>query len=332
MRIGLLDVGHGSSAVFHSTTSGRAVVVDCPPGHALPSYLRREQLSVIDHLFISHGDKDHCGGVAALLASGIRIRKLWINDDHYNDTRAFRAVGEVYSTARAAGTIIRRGYPHSDEDDVLWDDFRFQILTPRHERRLLAMDRNRSSVVLRVAYGEEARGVVLLPGDIDQAGFHDVADFLPDITCKWLVAPHHGGLAGTDRATAEFMQELMEVTDADSVFFSFGRASSQTRPRARIMSVIQGAKKPTQVRCSQLSLQCAEVHPLPSTTAGFQDLTSAGMLRGTPTSCAGTVILDSENDFEWSLGMSHDAFKAAVTDPERVPLCRAQPPTVAAAP
>lgn len=171
--ITLLDVGQGLAAVVR--TAHRTLVYDAGPrfgpqfdtGQAVVTpFLRREGLSRLDTLVVSHGDNDHIGGVASLLA-------------------AYPAVS-VYSSVpeRLPGTDARhcrRGMRWR------WDGVDFAILHPDADGR----QGNDASCVLSIATGDGQR--LLLTGDIERSAERLLlAAASGGLRARVLVAPHHG--------------------------------------------------------------------------------------------------------------------------------------------
>lgn len=167
----LLDVGQGLSAVVRTAThtlvydSGARFNARSDAGQrVLVPYLRQAGIARVDTLIISHGDNDHIGGSAALLAALPVDRRL--------SSVPERVPG---AAACAAGQAWE------------WDGVQFVMLHPSPDRRLTG---NNLSCVLRVV---SRHGRMLLPGDIaaraERVLLRDQEAQLPaDI----LVAPHHG--------------------------------------------------------------------------------------------------------------------------------------------
>ncbi len=283
MRIGLLDVGHGSCLVAYGAKE--AVVVDSPPGDTLVRFLRRNGVAVVRHVVITHADKDHCGGLVALLQSGIDVETIWILDDQKNVTGHYRRVVEAMRSARSVGnTLLKRGYPHSDAQPATWGKVRIEWLAPNHEDRMLSGERNTLSVGLRLVVG--GLGVAVVLGDMDSKGYARLR--LPrDLASQWLIAPHHGGLVGSETETQAMYDDLLSRTGARYVFFSIGRRRQQN-PQPALLDWLRRDYGDCYVCCTQLSRNCSQDLPAIRRDRG-------SISRGARTSpiecCAGTVVL-----------------------------------------
>ena len=167
----LLDVGQGLSAVVQ--TAGHTLVYDTgarlsarfDAGRAVVvPYLRHAGVARVDTLIISHGDNDHIGGSASLLAA-------------MPVTRVLSSVQERLANAEAC--LSGQGWE--------WDGVRFEMLHPDRDSPLTG---NNLSCVLRIV---SPHGRVLLPGDI--AAKAERAILLEregQLAAEVLVVPHHG--------------------------------------------------------------------------------------------------------------------------------------------
>lgn len=167
----LLDVGQGLSTVVQTARhtlvydtgarlsarfdAGRAVVVP---------FLRHAGVARVDTLIVSHGDNDHIGGSASLLAA-IPV------------TRVLSSVPERL----ANGEACHHGQTWE------WDGVRFSVVHPQAENRLAG---NNRSCVLRI---ENRFGAALLPGDIAAKAERDLLLHAGEqLRADILVVPHHG--------------------------------------------------------------------------------------------------------------------------------------------
>ena len=183
----LLDVGQGLAAVIQ--TARHTLVFDTGPrfsadfdtGQAvLIPFLRQQRLQAVDTLIVSHGDNDHIGGVASLLA-GLPVHRVL--------SSAPQLLASGQGQACQAGQSWQ------------WDGVIFTLLHP--QQTSAGGKENNQSCVLSVRSHYAA---VLLPGDIEREAEQSlITRFGNDLRADILVAPHHGSKTSS---TAEFISAV----------------------------------------------------------------------------------------------------------------------------
>lgn len=173
IKLTLLDVGQGLSAVVQTTNhvlvydTGAKFSATSDMGQSvLVPFLRSQGINKVDTLIISHGDNDHIGGAASLMAS-IHTEKLLTSVpqllSHYFPIQC--QTGQSWS----------------------WDEVKFSIISPQIGNN---SSENDSSCVLQV---QTQQGTVLLTGDIEAAAESWLVQAYRDkLKADVLVAPHHG--------------------------------------------------------------------------------------------------------------------------------------------
>ena len=203
----LLDVGQGLSAVV--STRNHRLIFDT--GAAYPSgfstanavvvpFFRASGWSSVDRLILSHGDRDHAGGVA-----------------HIRDQLA---VGEMFSgepgRVPGARACVAGQTWH-------WDGVRFEILHPASSD---TWSGNNASCVLQVS---NAAGTVLLGGDIEASVERRlVATMANRLRSDVVVAPHHGSSSSSTRA-------FIAATDPVYVLYPAGWANRYGFPSDEVV-------------------------------------------------------------------------------------------------
>ncbi len=180
--ITLLDVGQGLAAVVQTTH--HSLVYDTGPrfspefdtGQAVViPFLRRQGITRLDTLVVSHGDNDHIGGVSSLLGA-------------YPARAIYSSVPEQLPDASALS--CRQGQHWQ------WDGVEFSMLYPGSADTLSG---NNGSCVLRVEAANGQR--LLLPGDIERPAERLlVAKQGERLAAEVLVAPHHGSATSSSPA------------------------------------------------------------------------------------------------------------------------------------
>ncbi len=192
LDIYLLDVGQGTAIVVQ--TPGHVLLYDAGPAYAsgfdaggsvvLP-FLRRRGINRIDRLIVSHGDSDHSGGVASVIA-GVEVQELMAPAE--------------YSGVGAPDIYCRAGMQWQ------WDGVSFKVL---HPGPLLTAKSNNQSCVIAIE-GPSLR--VLLTGDIERSVERKlVAQYGPQLRSDVLLIPHHGSRSSSSYDFAWFTRPSTAV-------------------------------------------------------------------------------------------------------------------------
>lgn len=186
LRLTVIDVGQGLSVLVE--TAGHRLLYDTGPAmgpradagarHVLPLLWRRG-IYRLDGLVLSHGDLDHTGGAASVLA-GVRVG--W---------------GLGAPPVELPPGLAWR--PCVAGQHWAWDGWSFDMLYPDESERAAATSDNNRSCVLRIRRGGDA---ILLPGDLERPGEHALLDRLAsaDLAARVLVLGHHGSRSSTSAA------------------------------------------------------------------------------------------------------------------------------------
>src|SRR5690606_13721307 len=168
--------------------AGRTVVVP---------YLRSQGVARIDALVLSHGDTDHVGGTASVLA----------------ELEVARTIG---------GAPGIEGEPCRGGEQWQWSGVRFTLLGRGAETGRS----NDASCVLRV---DTAHGSILLPGDIERSGERALIERAADLLASTvLVAPHHGSRSSSS-------PEFLEYVGARHVLFAVGFRNPYRHPHPAVV-------------------------------------------------------------------------------------------------
>ncbi|MBX6377411.1 MAG: DNA internalization-related competence protein ComEC/Rec2, partial [Clostridia bacterium] len=195
LRAVFLDVGQGDAAVLH-LPGGRTVVVDAGPegpdgGGAVTRYLRRAGVRQIDLLVLTHGDADHAGGGAALLAA-FPVQRLWLGawstgDPAVPPLRAAAAHRGLTLTPPAPGTVLRPA------PGVVLEVLQ---APPAPGGPVRPERQNDGSIVLRVRYGLAS---FLFTGDLETGGEAVLLASGRALASTVLKAAHHGSDGSSGR-------------------------------------------------------------------------------------------------------------------------------------
>lgn len=165
----LLDAGGLASRTFDV---GRAVVV---PRLTLNRDPR------LDVLAVSHADRDHAGGAAAV------VRALQVGGFAWNgrdgEAHSLRELLPLIDARGVDGRVVAAG-----ERIDLGRELRLDVLHPAPD--FSGRGSNDGSLVLRLVW--RGRPLALLPGDVERAGIRALLDSGSELSADLLVLPHHG--------------------------------------------------------------------------------------------------------------------------------------------
>lgn len=205
----LLDVGQGLAAVVrtaHHTlvfdTGARfSDSFDMGAAVVLP-YLRIQGVDFLDMLLISHGDNDHSGGAASILAGIPVVELLSSEPQRFNTLAGHCRAGQTWN----------------------WDGVEFRILHPDESPQWHG--NNGCCVLLVQAQG----GSVLLPGDIEaDAERQLLAAHANALHAAILVAPHHGSRTSST-------QDFISAVAPRYVLFPVGYRNRYNFPRSDVVA------------------------------------------------------------------------------------------------
>ena len=204
----LLDVGQGLSAVVR--TADHVLVYDTGPkftsgsdtgGEVVIPYLVSQGIAAPDLTVLSHGDSDHSGGLASLMAVYPKMPVITGAGDRYPQfTRCTR--GQRWE----------------------WDGVSFEVLYPDAEAPLGGND---ASCVLKVS---GAGGSLLLTGDIMKKSERRLLELGPGaLRSGVLVAPHHGS---NSSSSASFVAAVSPAV----VLFPVGYRNRWAFPKTEVLA------------------------------------------------------------------------------------------------
>jgi competence protein ComEC len=217
----VLDVGQGSAVLVR--TAEHALLYDAGPIYSTQSdagqrvvvpYLRATGVGRLDAMVISHRDKDHSGGVAAVQAA--------------------LPIARTLSSLPELG-----GEPCSAGQHWAWDGVRFDILHPQaadydvEETKQPAQKTNSMSCVLKVSTENRS---VLLTGDIEARDEKAIIErSASQVRADVLLVPHHGARASSSPG-------FIEAVGARDVVFSAGYRNAFNHPRPEVLERYIGSR------------------------------------------------------------------------------------------
>ncbi|KIR13168.1 ComEC family competence protein [Pseudomonas fluorescens] len=294
----VLDVGHGNATVL--SDNGKVVLIDTAERAKIQGFLQEAGIKDIDLLIISHSDQDHIGGLINILSNDeYNVKRLVVNSDSIKDSALWDDVIYLVDQKEREGKITVDGAvgpPKINGWEQVTEELYVEIVSPSRAMLLSGAGRamphedkkltsNSVSVVVRVLY--RAVPVALIAGDMDRIALDVIMENSTDISAKYLVFPHHGGLPGNADVNM-FTADLLGLVKPSAIVFSNGR-SKFNNPSPVIVRSALGLMPDVHIMCTQLSKTCcAEVERLDFSPHVY----SLGAKLGA--SCAGSVQIDLE--------------------------------------
>lgn len=175
----VFNVGQGDCMLLR-TPSGKRVLIDTGPDTSVLSHLTRVLPAFdrsIDLLVLTHGDRDHSGGLRSVLER-IAVASILIHPEDLS-------LPGVSDLLLGKGIAVLHPDPNVDIDlggstvlDVVW---------PPTEKDIAS--RNDRSIALRIL---TPKSTALLTGDIEQNAEHQILRSGADISADLLKVAHHG--------------------------------------------------------------------------------------------------------------------------------------------
>jgi competence protein ComEC len=218
LSITQLDVGQGDSAVAE-LPDGRTLVIDTGKnGYAAAAFLRYRGIRRIDAIVLSHGERDHAGGLRYLLSS-FNVSEVWDNGNVIPE--GYLPEGIVHRSLERGDRVDGRGYsilvlhPYKSFHNMDSDDSR----------------ENNHSLVMKIT-GRKA--AFLFTGDIGPEADEDLSRLGDVIKTTVLKVPHHGSRTSSS-------EEFIYETEPEAAVISVGRDNSYGHPHRETLEKLQGA-------------------------------------------------------------------------------------------
>ncbi len=287
----ILDVGHGNSAVLHD--GDRIVVIDAGPKSSLLEYLTQQNITEIDLVLISHADADHLGGLIALISSELFvIKKVRLNSDSQQGSKIWDTL--LYSLNESS-IDFRPVLTTANNDEFDKNNIQIEILGPSGylagkgpgstDRNGNIIKTNSISSVVRIL--DKGKPRLILSGDLDMIGLHDLSHHNLDLSSPIMIFPHHGGQIGGN--IRDFTQQFISRVNPNIVIFSIRRGDN---PLPEIIQEIRGIINESRIICTELSINCCanlpEIEP-----EHLSSIFSSG--RRNNRCCSGSIIIDLDN-------------------------------------
>lgn len=187
VRMDLLDTGQSQCVIIKGPAGSRTVVDgggsfgDFDMGRAVVGpWLTHGNLPAVDNIFMTHGDRDHAGGLAFLLEK-FEVGRFFSNGDIPSGK-----IGDRFLKAFAEKGIKTKELERGDRVEL---EPGLEMLVI-HPYRDFAGSRNDRSLYLKLIWN--GRALVSIGGDVDRKGVRAVVQSGMNLRSQLLVLPHHG--------------------------------------------------------------------------------------------------------------------------------------------
>jgi competence protein ComEC len=200
-RVLFIDVGKGDAALVMA--EGRNYLVDAGPKDAwdrVAAALAHYKVEKLDGVFLTHGDKDHSGGLKALAKSDIAI-EAWYASDLYD---LDRDVDE--HPAESAAKIRGQAAVYLSAGERVGP---FTVLGPLTRDK----DDDNNSLILMM---ETSAGRALLTGDMKFDEEEEILRSGRSLQCDLIKIAHHGNSDATSEHLIEAAAPRIAVVSTDS--------------------------------------------------------------------------------------------------------------------
>lgn len=215
MEVHFINVGQGDS-IFVKTPNGKTILIDGGPpkaGNKVVSYLKELGIEKIDLLIATHPDRDHIGGLPAVMQE-FKVTKI-LDSGKLHITRAYaNYMNEVRK--REIPLVVAREGENISIDSLL--DFR--ILNAYAKRK----NNNQSSIALKLSYNDID---FLFLGDIEDEQEEKVAKKY-DVRAEIIKIAHHGSKTSSS-------EEFLEMVDPDVAIITYSKYNDYGHPVNRVI-------------------------------------------------------------------------------------------------
>ncbi len=231
----VLDVGQGDAILVRDGTD--AVLVDCGVDDAVASALARASVMHLDAVVITHWDRDHWGGLGAVL-DAVEVDAIIVAEG------AERSV-----PSEAADLDLPEMQTVGPGDAFAVGGFRCRDVWPTGS---VAGEENGDSLVLDVRYERDGRSLsVLLTGDTEADEAARYAESVGDIDV--LKMGHHGSAVSVDA-------EMLKTLDPELAVASAGEGNAYGHPDPAAVALVRelGARFLCTIEAGDVALEPAE--------------------------------------------------------------------------
>ncbi len=183
LNIKVLDIGQGDAILIR--TAGQTVLVDTGDigtKDKLVAYIKKEGITSIDKVIITHPHADHLGGMPGILEN-FKVNQIY-DSGQTTTTALYRKYLSLVQSKKIPFTVVTAG-----TEIVIANDVKLKFFAP-DKPFITTSDLNNNSIVVKVIYNEFS---MLLTGDAEKESEERmVKTYKTELKSNILKAGHHG--------------------------------------------------------------------------------------------------------------------------------------------
>ncbi len=224
LTITVLDVGQGD-CICVQTAGGKCFLFDGGSSSranvgekVIVPFLQHQGVDCVDAVFLSHGDEDHCNGVAQMMSEDlIQIKALYLPDVGENARRDFSEILDSAKDTKIQFVAMKDRWEMPEADIICM-----------HPKRGFEADSNAYSACYLLCQDEFS---MLFTGDVEREGEQALKQTMQELgvdEVDILKVAHHGSKYSTS-------EEFLEAVHVRMAFISCGRNNRYGHPHAETL-------------------------------------------------------------------------------------------------
>lgn len=262
-RVKFLDVGHGDSSIIYlnsdQSENQKVVVIDIADSDRLLTELKSREIKIVDLIIISHSDSDHCRGINDFLEKFMligNVKCICFNLDRIKKTKIMscflRKFLEIYKKQRMALLRGENDTPLQKKELIASDKSKLFLIYPNvaeATEAFLRDDTNNTSIVCLL---ENNICDVLFSGDLEESGWKNLLERMPELRCNVFKMPHHG--AFYDGKNGMGLKGILEILKPQSAIVSSGEHQGYKHPKLQTIELLK--EKQIKIYCTEFTSLC----------------------------------------------------------------------------
>lgn len=224
LKIHYIDVGQGDSILVQQ--GGQNMLIDAGTNDStstLITYLKKQSLSKIDYLVLTHPHEDHIGGADAVIKN-FNIGKVYM-PKATTTTKTYQDVVTAMKNKKYKAEAPNPG------DTFKLGSVNCTVLSPINS---VKDDLNTYSLVLKLQYGDNK---FLFTGDTQSSNEQDMLGKGYDLSADVLKVAHHGSRTSTT-------DEFLNAVNPKYTVISCGKGNDYGHPHKTVMDKLKAKKIP----------------------------------------------------------------------------------------